>query len=121
MFFVLNGRLHKSTDHLVMNKDSPEAAVTRVLAHQARLNLVDTEIFPLLPVSGTPASLEALRVSRTTGDTQSESNISSAASNPKEGEAKENIYFQKKGEVMLASSGLVYVCRGKELGFHMYV
>ncbi|XP_059149294.1 ribonuclease Z, mitochondrial-like [Physella acuta] len=110
-------RLHKSTDHLVMNKDSPEAAVTRVLAHQARLNLVDTEIFPLLPVSDTPASLETLRVSRALLDTQSESNTSSAAS--KEVEAKENIYLKKKGEVMLASSGLVYVCRGKELGFHM--
>lgn len=98
-------RLHPSTDHLVLNKDAKEADLIRVREHQARLNLVSAALFPLLPEVDNRVTIDA----QLQADKESEDDL------------KTQNFSEKRGQVMLAFSGLHYVCRGKKPGFQVEI
>jgi len=48
--FCSNGRFGDETDHLMVNELGGELALEAVYEAQAKLNLLDEKIFPLLPL-----------------------------------------------------------------------
>ncbi|CAL1538856.1 unnamed protein product [Lymnaea stagnalis] len=102
-------RLHDSTDHLVLNSDAVAADLIRVRDHQARLNLVSKDLFPLLPEIDSGMTIDAdLKV-----DKKDEDDLKT--------EKPESNFLEKNGKVMMAFSGLHYVCRGKRIGFQVEI
>uniref|UniRef100_A0A0B7BCI8 Zinc phosphodiesterase ELAC protein 2 n=2 Tax=Arion vulgaris TaxID=1028688 RepID=A0A0B7BCI8_9EUPU len=99
---------HDSTDHMVMNRDAGEVDLIRVREHQARLNIVSQEVFPMLPNS---EPTNPFRIDSGNGVTLAQNDV---ALDP------EHMMLQKQGQVVKACSGLHYVYRGKDgLGFQV--
>ncbi|CAG5129751.1 unnamed protein product [Candidula unifasciata] len=101
---------HDSTDHMVINRDASEADLIRVRDHQARLNLISQEVFPMLPDFDKCAT-----------------NVVNPADKPEaalpqkeEGLQTKSSVLNKQGQIVKACPGLLYVYRGKEgLGFQV--
>ncbi|KAI8796798.1 ribonuclease Z, mitochondrial [Biomphalaria glabrata] len=102
---------HVSTDHLLMNSEAVGAELTRVREHQTLLNLVSSEIFPLLPAVEHADKMEVALQGKNSGeDDENEIVVMTPET--------ELMLSQKKGQVAVAFSGLIYVSRGKLPGFH---
>ncbi|RUS77424.1 hypothetical protein EGW08_014802 [Elysia chlorotica] len=56
-------RFPSTTKHLVLNRSAEEADLTRVRTHQAMLNLVSQDVFPLLPVAAATSPNETRDIS----------------------------------------------------------
>ncbi|KAH9502503.1 hypothetical protein Btru_068854 [Bulinus truncatus] len=107
---------HNSTDHLVINRDAIEADLTRVREHQARLNLVSNEIFPHLPAVENSEQRNIEGVSKNQMDKDKDVEDEEVSVMTPE---TERMLLEKKGKTALAFSGLIYVSRGKQPGFHI--
>lgn len=94
-----------------MNSGAVGAELTRVREHQTLLNLVSSEIFPLLPVVEHADKMEVALQGKNSGeDDENEIVVMTPET--------ELMLSQKKGQVAVAFSGLIYVSRGKLPGFH---
>lgn len=83
-----------------MNEEASSADVPRIRSYQARLNFVNAEVFPMVPVKGE---------STPTHEPTSSTSLGKSEGCQGEGE------FSK--QLKRASFGLIYTIRGKELGF----
>lgn len=94
-----------------MNREAGEVHMIRVNDHQARLNLVSQEVFPLFPwvEESKPSFVEAGGGATETLPDDTEA--------PQDYRAR---ILEKKGQMVKACSGLHYVYRGKnDVGFHV--
>ncbi|XP_005097731.1 ribonuclease Z, mitochondrial [Aplysia californica] len=106
-------RFPSSIDHLVMNRDAAEVDLLRVREHQARLSLVGSDIFPLMPELTKMDDIDGVQALTESGVENGASTATSASSSESE------LGSLGQGRIIKACSGLVYVYRGKRRGYYI--